>query len=333
MKWFLDLAGFSRPQIDDLLGLAARLHRAPEPGALSGKVLALLFKDPSPHACASMEAAMARLGGQSTVLSPPPGYFEVRPEAAMNGAAQEHLLDAVSAYSSYSHAIGVRSLGYRGGLTADLREELFTQIGRSATVPLINLGSATNNPCQALADWHTLDNLGTPGRGGRLTLAWTWHPQAMPYTNAASILHMAAMRGMRVTVLRPDAFALPRPIIEKARQAGQASGGAVLETTNRSEAMDGAHVMYASAWSAPQSYCDSVANAELSEACRSWCIDERWFNGAQEDCWLMQSSAPRRNADVVDDVVDGPRNVRNAQTRSMVDVQMAVLYRMLVSNV
>ena len=250
----------------------------------------------------------------------------------MNGEAQEHLLDAVGAFSRYSHAIGVRSLGRHDELAADLREELFTQVSRKATVPLVNLGSATNNPCQALADWHTLDSLGTPGNGGRLTLAWTWHPEALPYSSAASVLHMAAMRGMRVTVLRPDAFALPRPVVEKARHAAQGSGGSVLETADRSQAMDGAHVMYAAAWSAPLTYCDGPANAKLSEACRSWCVDERWFHGAQENCWLMQSSAPRRNVDVVDDVIDGPRSVRNTQARSLVDVQMAVLYRMLVSN-
>ncbi|MEM9058176.1 MAG: hypothetical protein AAGD86_11905, partial [Pseudomonadota bacterium] len=223
--------------------------------------------------------------------------------------------------------------GYRESLAADLREELFTEVSRKATVPLINLGSATNNPCQALADWHPMDTLEMPGAGGRLTLAWTWHPKAMPYSDAAAILHMAAMRGMRVTVLRPDAYALPKAVVEKARQAAQTANGAVLETSDRSEAMDGAHVLYACSWSAPHAYCDQSTNAQLAEACKSWCIDERWFAGAQEDCRLMQSNAPRRNASVVDDVVDGPRNVRAVQARSLVDVQMAVLYRMLVSNV
>ena len=33
--------------------------------------------------------------------------------------------------------------------------------------PLINLESAVNHPCQALADWKTLDDLGVPERGGR----------------------------------------------------------------------------------------------------------------------------------------------------------------------
>jgi ornithine carbamoyltransferase len=43
MKNFNDLADFSQPEIADLLALANRLQQNPEPGALQGKVLALLF--------------------------------------------------------------------------------------------------------------------------------------------------------------------------------------------------------------------------------------------------------------------------------------------------
>ena len=43
MKEFNDLADFSVPEIDDLLALASRLETAPEPRALEGKVLSLLF--------------------------------------------------------------------------------------------------------------------------------------------------------------------------------------------------------------------------------------------------------------------------------------------------
>jgi N-acetylornithine carbamoyltransferase len=43
-------------------------------------------------------------------------------------------------------------------------------------------------------------------------------------------VHMAAMRGMEVVVLRPEGFALPAPIMEKARAAAAASGGSVRET-------------------------------------------------------------------------------------------------------
>ena len=47
LKVFNDLADFSAPEIEAFLKLASRLQRRPEPQALSGKVLALLFLSPS----------------------------------------------------------------------------------------------------------------------------------------------------------------------------------------------------------------------------------------------------------------------------------------------
>ena len=70
MKAFNDIADFSAEEIHSLLELAARLDQSPEPNALRGKVLALLFLSPSLRTLASFQAAMSRLGGGSFVISP-----------------------------------------------------------------------------------------------------------------------------------------------------------------------------------------------------------------------------------------------------------------------
>ena len=63
MKVFNDLADFSSEEIVSLLELSNRLDEKPEPAALTGKVLALLFLSPSLRTLASFQAAMTRLGG------------------------------------------------------------------------------------------------------------------------------------------------------------------------------------------------------------------------------------------------------------------------------
>ena len=57
-------------EIAALLELANRLDAHPEPQALRGKVLSLLFLSPSLRTLASFQAAMTRLGGGSFVISP-----------------------------------------------------------------------------------------------------------------------------------------------------------------------------------------------------------------------------------------------------------------------
>ena len=68
MRRFNDLADFSREEIKELIALAARLDAKPEPRALEGKVLSLLFLSPSLRTLSSFQAAMLRLGGGSFVL-------------------------------------------------------------------------------------------------------------------------------------------------------------------------------------------------------------------------------------------------------------------------
>jgi ornithine carbamoyltransferase len=48
---------------------------------------------------------------------------------------------------------------------------------------------------------------------------------ALPLAVPAATVHMAAMRGMDVVVLRPEGFALPKAIMDKARSAAAQSGG------------------------------------------------------------------------------------------------------------
>lgn len=57
MKRFLDLADFSREEILDLLALARHLEQHPEPRALAGKILGLVFFNPSLRTLASFRSA------------------------------------------------------------------------------------------------------------------------------------------------------------------------------------------------------------------------------------------------------------------------------------
>jgi N-acetylornithine carbamoyltransferase len=143
---------------------------------------------------------------------------------------------------------------------------------------------------------------------------------------------MAAMRGMDVTVVRPEGFALPEPIMNKARQAAAASGGSVRETNNRAEALEGAHVIYAKSWSSTHAYGNRPADEELRHGKEDWCIDEPWFATAQKDCRFMHCLPVRRGVVVADRVLDGPRSVVIQEARNRMYAQMAVLHQMLKQN-
>jgi len=331
MKAFNDLADFSNEEIQALIELAGRLDSSPEPEALKGKVLSLLFLSPSLRTLASFQAAMIRLGGGSFVISPDMSIhgIETRPGIVMDGAAAEHIREAVPVIASYGDAIGIRAFAERKSIEADMQENEFTSLTNLIDTPYINMESAMNHPCQNLADWKTLDDLKVPANGGKFVLSWAYHPRALPLAVPASTLHMAAKRGMDVTVLRPEGFELPEALMQKATAAAEAAGGSVTETDQRSEAMEGAHIIYAKSWSSTRHYGDKINDQKLREQYLDWCVDEPWFANAKDDCRFMHCLPVRRGVVVADDILDGPRSVVIPEARNRMLAQMAILHQML----
>jgi N-acetylornithine carbamoyltransferase len=330
MRRFNDLADFTRDEIKDLIALAARLDAKPEPRALEGKVLSLLFLSPSLRTLSSFQAGMIRLGGGSFVISPDMSIhgLESRSGIVMDGAAAEHVREAIPVIASYGDAIGVRAFAERRDLAHDLADTDFKNLTSLIDKPWINMESAIDHPCQSLADWKTLNDLNVP-ENGKFVLSWAYHPRALPLAVPAATLHMAAKRGMNVTVLRPPGFELPPAVMDKARRAAAESGGSVTETADRREALEGAHIIYAKEWSSTRHYGDKLGDQALREELVHWCVDEPWFAEARPDCRFMHCLPVRRGVAVTDRILDGPRSVVIQEARNRLYAQMAVLYRMM----
>jgi N-acetylornithine carbamoyltransferase len=332
MRRFNDLADFSRDEIKDLIALARRLDEKPEPRALEGKVLSLLFLSPSLRTLSSFQAAMIRLGGGAFVISPEMSIhgLESRYGIVMDGAAAEHVREAIPVIASYGDAMGVRAFAERRDIAHDVADKDFQALTALIDKPWINMESAIDHPCQSLADWKTMDELGIPANGGKFVLTWAYHPKALPLAVPSATLHMAAKRGMNVVHLRPPGFELPPAILAKANKAAGESGGSVTETTDRREAMEGAHVIYAKSYSSTRFYGDKIGDQKLREdLVGTWCVDEPWFANARPDCKFMHCLPVRRGVVVADRILDGPRSVVIQEARNRMVVQMAVLYRMM----
>lgn len=328
MKRYIDMAEHPREEILDLLALAARLERKPEPQALAGKVLALLFFNPSLRTLASFQSGMSRLGGSSFVIAPGQGTWilETRDGAVMDGAAAEHVREAIPVLAGYGEALGIRAFAGGANLEEDLAERAFLQMAELCPVPLINMESALNHPCQALGDWKTLEDYQIPQRG-KFVVCWSNHPKALPLAVPAAAVHMAAYRGMEVVVVRPDEFALPAPVMAKAHAAAAISGGTISETADRA-ALKGAHVIYAKSWASAQHYGDAEAESRVRAGLRDWCVDNSYFAEAPEGK-LMHCLPVRRNVVVADEVLDSERSIVVRQAHNRMWAQMAVLYRLL----
>jgi N-acetylornithine carbamoyltransferase len=332
LKDFCDLADFSAEEIGLLLTKAKWLEQQKSVSNLQGKVVALLFLNPSLRTLTSLQATMIRLGGGTFVVSPEMSIhgLETRAGIAMDGSAAEHIREAVPVIASYADAIGIRAIARKQNLDDDLNDTYFNELRALCDIPVINLESSIRHPCQSLADWKTLDDYSIPGNGGKLVFSWVYHPEALPLSILGDSIHMAALRGMEVTVLRPEGFGLPEELLQRAKRACSGSGGHISETSNKKEALENAQVVYAGSWSSTVSYGDNVKDGELRNQYHDWCIDESWFDGTTADpCYLMHALPVRRGVEVEDEVLDGPRSIVVPQARNRMYAQMSVLLNLL----
>jgi aspartate carbamoyltransferase catalytic subunit len=138
----ISMKDFSREEIDHILDTAERL----EPVArgeerlrlLDGKIIALLFFEPSTRTRMSFEAAVQRLGGKILNLG------SVEASSVMKG---ENLADTIRVISNYADLIVLRHpLDGSARMAAEF-----------ASVPIINGGDGSvNHPTQTFLDLYTI---------------------------------------------------------------------------------------------------------------------------------------------------------------------------------
>lgn len=332
MKKFIDLDDLDDFELARVIATAKDLEKRPVRKDLAGKTAGLLFMNPSLRTLASMQAGMSQLGGASFVITPGAGTWllETKPGVVMDGDKAEHVREAIPVLAQYADVIGVRCFAAGKDLAEDQSDAVIRAMAEVCPKPFINLESAIRHPCQALADWKTLDDIGVPASPeGKVVLSWVYHPRGLPFAVAASALEMAARRGNHVTVLRPEGYSLPKETMARAHALAKKSGGAVHETDDRRAAMKGAHVLYAKAWGSVECYGRPEEEAKKRADLKSWCVDEPWFDGALSTAKFMHCLPVRRNVKVTDRVLDGARSVVIKQAGNRLHAQKALLLEVL----
>jgi N-acetylornithine carbamoyltransferase len=327
----LSIEELPRGWFEAILELAARVKRGEVLGGLEGKILALVFLDPSLRTRASFEAAMALHGGHAIVIEPGRGSWplELEDGVVMDGDRTEHLIEAARVLGRYADALGVRSFA-RGDRWSEVRKDAIVRgFARHCEKPVINLESARRHPCQELADAMTIvEKLGQP-RGKRFVLSWTWHPKALPTAVPASAALAAARLGMDVVIARPPGFDLdPEDAALIATTAG-AAGGSLALVDDQDAACSGAEAIYAKAWGGIDRFEDPSGEEARRHAHREWQVLSRHVAASRNGAGIVMHCLPvRRNVEIEDRVLDGPASVVVDEAENRLHVQRALLLRL-----
>ena len=329
MHHWVSMLDYEPAELAELVRVARRLKQGEiSAAALRERILTMVFFNPSLRTRTSFEAAMLRYGGHAICLNVGGDAWklEYRDGVVMDGGEAEHIREAAPVLSRYGDALAVRTFAGLRDAAEDAQDLVIRAFAEFATVPVINMESASEHPCQGLADWMTVDEKLGGAAGKRFVVTWAPHVKGLPMAVAHSAVLSAAAAGMHVTVAHPPSYELARGILDRAAGWCAAAGTTLKFTHDQMEACDGADVVYVKSWGSPAHYGDSATQAESFRQYANWTVTPARLGMRT---LLMHCLPARRNVVIADAALDDPRSVVVDQAENRMWTQAAILQGLL----
>ena len=297
LRHFLDLSDFAAPTLRSMLDAGRDLKaRRRTPAALTdkplaGKVVAMVFEQPSLRTRMSFDVGIRELGGEPVMVT----------GKEIELGEREAIADTARVMSRYVDAIMIRMLDH----------DRLLELARHATVPVINGLTKRSHPCQVMADLLTFEERKGPIKGRKI--AWTGD-----FNNVlASWVHAAARFDFELAIATPEELAPRRDLIDWA-----GAQGARLSLGNRAEAaVEGADAVISDSW-VSMGDADGERRHNLL---RPFQVNERLMKRAAKDAIFMHCLPAHRGEEVTDEVIDGPQSVVFDEAENRLHAQKGVL--------
>ena len=299
----LSSADLTPEQTRALLELAADLKAARRRIDLGGKVLGLIFSKASTRTRVSFTVAMARLGGQTIDLLP----------IVTQVGRGEPVADTARVLSRYCDALAIRTFA----------QDDLEAYAHWATIPVINALTDLEHPCQALADFLTLQEaFGTSSADlAGLSLAYVGDGNNV----AHSLMLCGALLGVNVRIGCPEGFAPEPAVLERARALAE-HGAQVTVVHDPLEAVRGAQALYTDVWA---SMGQEEEQAERERAFAGWCLDEALLSEADPRAIVLHCLPAHRGEEISAGVIEGSASRVFDQAENRLHAQQALLATLL----
>ena len=285
LKDLLSTSDLSKADIEVLLETASKFAKNPlrAKKALAKRTVAIYMTKSSTRTRLASETAVAHLGGTPIFL---------RGDDLQIGRG-ETISDTAKIISGFCSALIVRTFAQ-----SDVDE-----LGKYASIPVINALTDDDHPTQLLADWLTIrEQFGKDiknrkfvyvGDGNNVAAAW---------------LIMGATMGAHVVVATPGGKWAPKSsVVEQANKIANQSGAKIEVVTDPKEAVSGASVVYTDVW---MSMGDSEADrSEKIAALTPFAVTNELMKLTAKDSIFMHCLPAHRGEEVAADVIDGSKSV------------------------
>ena len=307
MKHFLDIADFTKEEIQQLLETALRLKKEYKQGyinpLLKNKVLAMVFQKPSLRTRVSFDMAMRTLGGDALYLSP----------QEIGLGKRESIADVARVLSGYVHCVMARVFAH----------EHILELAKWSSVPVINGLSDYNHPCQALADALTIyEEFGD--LSGR-TVAYIGDGNNV----ALSLMKIVTKLGAHFRIASPEGYDLPPNEVQISSAIAESAGGSVKEYRAPQDAAQDADVIYTDTWT---SMGQEEEARQREKVFPPYQVNTDLLKLADPQVIVMHCLPAHRGHEITDEIADGPHSRLFPQAENRMHAQKAILFALLTDG-
>lgn len=289
---------------------AIKLKKSPFQHSALGenKTVVMLFFNSSLRTRLSTEKAAKNLGMNVMTLNVGEAWnLEFEEGAVMNLNAAEHIKEAAQVISQYADIIAVRAFPTLENKVLDESEQVINSFIKYASVPIVNMESATGHPLQALTDAITIEEFKSKEKP-KVVLSWAPHTKALPHAVANSFVKMMKERDVDFAITHPAGYELDSKITE---------GIPIIH--NQKEAFKNADFVYTKNWSSYSNY------GKVLSTDNNWMITKEKLGTAK----FMHCLPVRRNVVVEDAVLDSDSSIVIKQANNRVAAAQIVLKQIL----
>jgi ornithine carbamoyltransferase len=283
----------------DLLQRTADIKARPSRFAsvLRNKHIALIFEKPSLRTRVTFEVGIQSMGGFVVFLDHTQARLGER----------ESIPDVARNLEQWVQGIVARVYEQR------VLEEMAANIA----IPVVNALSDKFHPCQALADFFTLEEKFGAIKGFKLAYVGDGN------NVCHSLLYLAARLGVHIRIATPANYAPDADVIADAKRVAKETRAKIELFTDPQEAVSGAQAVYTDSWTSMGFEAEEKVRRQVF---KPYQVNRKLMEQAASDAVFMHCLPAHRGAEVTDEVLDAPYSVVLQQSENRMYVQKAILH-------
>jgi ornithine carbamoyltransferase len=187
----------------------------------------------------------------------------------------------------------------------------------SAGIPVINALSDKFHPCQALADFFTLEEKFGALKG--LKLAYVGDGNNVCH----SLSYLAARLGVHLRIATPANYAPDADVIADSKRVAKETRAKIELFTDPADAVDGVQAVYTDSWTSMGFEAETKVRNSVFQRYQ---VNDKLMALADPEAVFMHCLPAHRGYEVTPEVLDGKQSVVLDQSENRMYVQKAILH-------